>query len=139
MRMSGVGHYSSELNRTGDVHVNLKLVSDGFFGFKGSDLICKIPISLDKAIFGGTIEVPTLHGDVGIRIPPQCKHGTQIRLKEKGLQIKPDLEIYGDLYVEIEISLPTIESAKEIKFDDLEYNDIKSHEKKVEFMKKKLD
>ena len=49
-------------------------------------------------------EIETLHGQVGIKIPPMTKSGTTMRLKGLGLPKKPSG--YGNLNVKIKINIP---------------------------------
>lgn len=140
IRMAESGNYSPELKRNGDVHVNVKLVSDDNFTIShGADLSTKVPISLKKAIFGGELKIATLHGEVAIKIPEGCKHGTKFRLAQKGLMLKPNVNMFGDLYVEIEIDLPTKESAKDFDDKNFNYESIKKYNKDSEDIKNKLN
>ena len=54
---------------------------------------------------GGTVEIPTLHGKVRVKIEQGTPSGKVIRLKGKGL---PDLNGYGrgDMLVSINVWIP---------------------------------
>jgi molecular chaperone DnaJ len=138
VRLQDAGNFSTELNKQGDVYIEIRFTTDSFFESNGYDLGCKAPISINDAIFGGTIKIPTLHGESEIRIPPQCKHGTKFRLKGKGLQTNHNSNSFGDLYVIVEIALPTESSAKRFNDKKFQYNDIKAYEAKSKEIKNKL-
>jgi molecular chaperone DnaJ len=139
MRMGGVGNYSSELNKNGDVHLKIKLHSDNFFEVNGNDLRCTIPLSLKDAIFGGVLNIPTLHGEVSIKIPPQCKHGTQFRLKGKGLPVNPNSDMYGELYVITTVDLPSPESVKDFNDSEFKYDGISNHAKSLKEVRENIN
>lgn len=63
----------------------------------------KIPFSL--AVLGGTIEVPTIDGEVRIKIRPGTQSGTTIRLKNQGIKLS-NRRIVGDQYIRIGIQIP---------------------------------
>lgn len=63
-----------------------------------------IPFSL--AVLGGTIMVPTVDGELKIRIRPGTQSGTVIRLRGKGI-VYPGSSRKGDQYVRIRIDVPT--------------------------------
>jgi molecular chaperone DnaJ len=56
------------------------------------------------ATLGTTVDVPTVYGDVELTIPAGTQHGTQFRLKGKGVK---DLRstVVGDQFVEVQIEV----------------------------------
>jgi curved DNA-binding protein len=67
-----------------------------------------------EAVLGTNVNVPTLHGQVSIRIPAGTNNGQKLRIRGKGLPVKDSGQ--GDLYVVVQIKLPAkiSESEKEL-------------------------
>jgi molecular chaperone DnaJ len=71
----------------------------------GSNLSCEVPISFVVASLGGTIEVPTLDGNVDLKVPGETQSGRVFRLREKG--VKPVRGgPTGDLFCRIVVETP---------------------------------
>lgn len=67
------------------------------------DLYLELPVTLDEAYSGATVEAPTPDGPVKLRIPPRSQPGTRLRLKGKGVARG---EARGDLFVDVVPRLP---------------------------------
>ena len=76
-----------------------------FFVRKESDIHLELPISLPEAVLGATIKVPTLDGQVAVKVPRGSNTGGTLRLKGKGI---PDAKsgVAGDQYVKLKVVLP---------------------------------
>ncbi|KAG7025670.1 Chaperone protein dnaJ GFA2, mitochondrial [Cucurbita argyrosperma subsp. argyrosperma] len=59
-----------------------------------------------KAILGGTIQVPTLTGDVVLKVRPGTQPGQKVVLKKKGIKTRNSYS-FGDQYVHFNVSIPT--------------------------------
>src|SRR3546814_16066140 len=64
-----------------------------------------LPVTLQEALLGATVTVPTVHGSVSMKIPPGSNSGTTLRLKGKGIPAREGDEI-GDQYVKLRVMLP---------------------------------
>ena len=84
------------------------------FKRKGADLYLEMPISFDQAALGAEIIVPTLDGKVSYKVPAGTQPGTTFRLKNKGVKYLKR-EATGDLYVKVNIEVPTKLSHKQKK------------------------
>jgi DnaJ-class molecular chaperone len=71
----------------------------------GADLRGTVDVSLEDAILGGPIRVPTLTGAVEMKIPPMTGSGRTFRLRGKGLPKKDGTR--GDLLAVTAVMLPT--------------------------------
>jgi DnaJ-class molecular chaperone len=67
---------------------------------KGADLYLDVPLTIEEAVLGAKVEVPTLDGKLNVTIPPGTSSGKKLRLKGKGWQGQ------GDLYAVIQIQVP---------------------------------
>ncbi len=62
-----------------DLYVEVRVREHAIFAREGEHLSCEVPISFATAALGGTLEVPTLDGDVTIKIPPESQSGRVFR------------------------------------------------------------
>jgi DnaJ-class molecular chaperone len=67
------------------------------------DIHLEAPVGLADAVLGASITVPTIHGDVAVKVPKGSNSGTVLRLKGKGI-VSGGLS--GDQYVKLRIVLP---------------------------------
>jgi molecular chaperone DnaJ len=71
----------------------------------GEHLSCEVPISFATAALGGTVEVPTLEGDVTLKVPAETQSGRVFRLRDKG--VKPVRGgARGDLFCRVVVETP---------------------------------
>jgi DnaJ-class molecular chaperone len=104
IRLQGQGEPSLSGGAPGDALVTVRFVPHPLFRVKGADLRLELPVSLDEAVLGAKIPVPTLSGKVQVTIPPRSGSGRALRLKGKGL---PSAGGHGDLLVTPVIVLPS--------------------------------
>lgn len=71
------------------------------------DVYTEASIPFTTAVFGGEAVVKTLKGNVVCKIHAGIQPGTKIRLKGKGIVSVKNPNVYGDLYVRVEIQVPT--------------------------------
>jgi DnaJ-class molecular chaperone len=103
IRLQGQGQPSLSGGAPGDALVTVRFVPHPLFRPKGADLRLDLPVSLDEAVLGAKIPVPTLSGKVQVSVPPNSSSGRVLRLKGKGL---PKAGGHGDLLVTPRIVLP---------------------------------
>jgi DnaJ-class molecular chaperone len=112
LRLKGQGDPSSSGGLKGDALVEIVVEDDPYFTRDGSDLHFFLPITLQEAILGATITIPTIHGKVNLKIPAGANTGTKLRLKAKGMELSEG--VFGDQIVDLKVILPdTID--KELK------------------------
>ncbi len=105
IRLKGLGHPSPFGGEAGDVLLTLKIAVDPRFTVDGRNLRTRINVPLIDAVLGGQVRVPTLQGDVDMRLPPMTSSGKSFRLRGKGLPGDAS-QADGDLYATTEIILP---------------------------------
>lgn len=71
----------------GNVIVNFQIREDPRFVRDNGDLVHEHKIGIEVAALGGQITVPTLDGDVNVRVLPGCQPGDRLVLKGRGLPI----------------------------------------------------
>ena len=76
------------------------------FERRGNDLHAKVAVPVTTAVLGGEAQVPTITGQVRLKIPETTQNGQVFRLKGHGMPTigKPDER--GDLYASAEVQLP---------------------------------
>ncbi len=105
IRLAGKGEPRINGGPPGDLYIEIQLRPHPIFTRKGSDLYCKVPISIPEAVLGGRIEVPTIGGTVKMKIPPGTPNGKKFRLAGQGIKsLKGNKK--GDQYVEVEVVIP---------------------------------
>ena len=78
---------------------------------KGGDLHLKLPVSFTEAALGTKVAVPTLDGQVTVKIPPGTQNGKTLRVRGKGAPLHKGGT--GDLLVTVEVQVPTRLSKQE--------------------------
>ncbi|MGH8261542.1 MAG: molecular chaperone DnaJ [Steroidobacteraceae bacterium] len=112
IRLAGEGEAGRNGGPPGDLYVEVHVRDHQIFERDGEHLSCEVPISFATAALGGTLEVPTLDGDVTIRIPPETQSGRVFRLRDKG--VKPVRGgARGDLFCRVVIETPVNLSAEQ--------------------------
>lgn len=89
----------------GDAFVEIVVKPHPYFERDGFDVLLECPITLQEAVLGGTVEIPTIDGRVALKVPIGSNSGTQLRLKGKGLT-NPKTKARGDQYVRFVVTLP---------------------------------
>jgi len=105
LRLAGQGEPGREGGPAGDLYVRIEVGEHPRFRREGSDLHLDLPISVPEALVGATVEVPTLSGAVNLKIPAGAANGQRMRLRGKG--VEPAGKPPGDLYVTLEVVMPT--------------------------------
>jgi DnaJ-class molecular chaperone len=88
----------------GDAIIDITVEPHPFFTREKDDIFLDLPISLPEAILGATVTVPTLDGQVQVKVPAGSNAGSSLRLKGKG--VKKSSGAAGDMFVKIKIVLP---------------------------------
>ena len=86
----------------GDLYLEVVFAPHRLFHAAGRDIHFDLPVAPWEAALGATVTVPTLGGDVELKIPAGSGTGSRLRLKGRGLPGTPA----GDQYAEIEIQTP---------------------------------
>jgi len=106
LRIRGEGDGGLFGGGTGDLFVQIEVQEHPFFIRENDHVICEVPIRMEVAAAGGTVEVPTLEGPTELKIPGGTQPGQVFNLKGKGV---PRLQGSGrgDQYVRINVEVPS--------------------------------
>lgn len=107
----GAGRFGGQ---RGDLLVRIRVLPDPKFERKGDDLYSTLKIDLYTALLGGKVQFKTLSKTVKIDIPEGTQNGKVLKLPKMGMPRYNSPSQYGDLYLTIQIELPTNLSNKEI-------------------------
>nr|VFJ91829.1 MAG: curved DNA-binding protein [Candidatus Kentron sp. LFY] len=111
IRLAGQGQASSTQGPKGDLYLRVEFLPHPLFRPEGKDLHLELPITPWEAALGSTIKVPTLGGDVDLKIPADSQSGKKLRLKGRGLGSPQGNQNRGDQYVVLKIVTPSVNSS----------------------------
>ena len=138
MRLEGKGAAGYNGGPNGDLYIHVRVKKHEDFQRDGDDIYLEIPISITQAVLGDSIEVPTVYGNVTLKIPAGTQSHTKFRLKGKGAK-NVRSKINGDQYVTVKIEIPTsLNSEEKSIFEQLKKTEGKKGESAWEKFKKKF-
>ncbi len=105
LRLKGQGRPAAGGKPTGDAYLELQIEPHPFFRRDGRDIRLDLPVTLKEAVLGASITVPTVHGNVTLKIPKAANSGQVMRLRGKGVP-GVGAEGPGDQYVTLSVVLP---------------------------------
>ncbi|EKD45153.1 MAG: chaperone protein DnaJ, partial [uncultured bacterium] len=134
IRLSGEGEAGLHGAAAGDLYVQIQVKPHPIFERHENDLHCEIPVTFLTAALGGEVEVPTLSGNVNLKIPVETQSGKQFRLRGKGVKALRSASV-GDLLcrvvIETPVNLSDTQKQKLQEFDQLLQQDNKNHSPKT--------
>lgn len=112
IRLKGQGGEGRNGGARGDLYLVMRLLPHPVFKVQGDDLETEVIVGPEQAVLGDQVTVPTLDGQVSVRVPAGTRSGKRLRLREKGL---PRRGGRGDQYVRIKIDIPEHLTAEEVE------------------------
>jgi DnaJ-class molecular chaperone len=110
IRLKGQGMPGIGDGAPGDALVEVDVAPHPTFRREGDDIIVELPVTLQEAVLGTTLEVPTIKGPVRLTIPPNSGRGTRLRLRGRGIEGR------GHQFVELHPVLPPAEEPELAEF-----------------------
>ncbi|WP_375565818.1 DnaJ C-terminal domain-containing protein [Oceaniradius stylonematis] len=104
LRLKGKGAPGLGGGLAGDALVEVSVRQHTVFTREGDDIVVEVPITLDEAVLGAKVEVPTIGGRVNMTVPMGASSGDVLRLKGRG--IRPKGRPPGDQRVVLKIVMP---------------------------------
>jgi curved DNA-binding protein len=89
-----------------DLYLVIRVANDPRFERKGNDLYAEIKTDLYTVLLGGEISIPTLSGNLMLKVPAGTQPGQTFRLSRKGMPTLKNPQSYGDLFVRLGVRLP---------------------------------
>jgi molecular chaperone DnaJ len=105
IRLHGEGEPGQHGAQSGDLYVQVKVKPHPIFVREHNDLHCEVPVSFSIVTLGGEVTVPTLEGQLKLKIPPETQSGKLFRLRGKGVH-SVNNNRKGDLFCRIVVEIP---------------------------------
>lgn len=99
IRLKGKGGAGVGGGPAGDAHLAVSVDEHPDFRREGDDIFLTLPITLDEAVLGGKVAVPTIDGPVNVTIPKGATTGQRLRLRGRGIK-------GADQQVDLKIVMP---------------------------------
>jgi DnaJ-class molecular chaperone len=103
IRLAGKGAPGARGGPPGDLVIETAVRPHPVLRRDGLDLYLTLPVTLDEAYNGASVDVPTFDGTVVLKIPPRSQNHARLRLRGKGIERK---STRGDLVVELDVRMP---------------------------------
>lgn len=103
VRVPGKGTPGTGGAAAGDLLLQIHIAPHRFWKREGDDLHCEVPISFAEAALGATVSVPTISGEVQLKIPAGTQSGQTFRLSGRGV---PRAKGAGDQFVKVKVAVP---------------------------------
>jgi molecular chaperone DnaJ len=113
IRLAGEGEAGLRGGPTGDLYIFIEVADHPIFQRDGSNLFCRVPVSMTEAALGGDIEVPTIDGGRSrVKVPEGSQSGKQMRLRGKGMPVLRG-GVWGDMFIELAVETPVNLTARQ--------------------------
>lgn len=112
IRLSKQGHPSAQGGDPGDLYLEMTIQPHRHFRIEGNNLVLRLALTPWEAALGTTVKVPTIDGNVELKIKPGMQSGQRMRLKGKGMRGRET----GDQLVEVMIQVPPADDEKSEEF-----------------------
>ncbi len=106
VKIAGQGNPSYGGQTSGDLYLDITVTPHPTFERRGDDLRCEIGVNLYTAVLGGRVRVPTLNGDVSLKVPPGTHGGQTFLLRGKGMPNPRNPQKRGNLLATVRIQVP---------------------------------
>ncbi len=104
IRVKGRGAAGANGGQPGDLYVIVHVRNHPLFARDGDNLALRLPVTFAEAALGADVKVPTLDGQVTVRIPPGTPSGKVLRVRGKG--VTGERNKAGDLLVTVDVQVP---------------------------------
>ena len=120
LKLTGKGSKDQNGGSAGDLLLKIDILNDPLFERKGNDLHTTLSVNLYTAILGGKSALKTFKGTINVNIPKESQNGKVLRLQKMGMPVYGKPNEFGDMYVKLNVEIPTNLSEKEIEL----YNEL---------------
>jgi DnaJ-class molecular chaperone len=112
LRLRGQGGRGRNGGPNGDALIDIHVRPHRFFTRDGQDISLDLPVSLQEAVLGGPVEIPTPRGKVRMQVPKHSDSGTKLRLRGRGVAAHGKTPA-GDLYATLRVVVGKPDAALE--------------------------
>ena len=96
---------ASGTGQAADIYLVVDVTDDPRFARDGDDLKTEVEIDLFTTVLGGEVTVPTMDGNVALKIPAGSQPGQSFRIRGRGMPTLKGNE-RGDLYAKLKVRMP---------------------------------
>ena len=107
-RIRAKGKGKSYQGQRGDLILKINISPSNEYEREFDNLIKYFDLPLKTALFGGKVEIKTIHKDITLKVPQNTKQNQKFRVKELGV-LNRKTKVRGDLYLKANIILPKVE------------------------------
>jgi molecular chaperone DnaJ len=105
VRVAGKGEPGSGGGKPGDLFLIVHVKPHRLISRDGDNLIMELPITVKEAVAGASVNVPTVDGEVKVKIPPGSQSGQILKLKGKGA-VNTRTKRRGDMLLKLVVKMP---------------------------------
>lgn len=106
IRVAGKGEPGRSGGGPGDLYLRIRVDPHPLLTRKGDDLYLDVPVTVLEALGGGQARIPTVDGEVNVKIPPGSQNGQVLRLKGRGA-VNMKTKKRGDFMVRLSVVVPS--------------------------------
>jgi molecular chaperone DnaJ len=105
IRLAGEGQPGQNKGPSGDLYLLIRVRPHKYFRRRNEDILLDLNVNIAQATLGAEVKVPTVDGDVKLKIPPGTQPGKIIRMRDRGV---PHLRgnSRGDQLVIVNVTIP---------------------------------
>ena len=108
LRVSGAGEAGRQGARAGDLYVEVQVADHEVFERDGRDLLAEVTVPVTQAALGGSVTIPTVHGDdAEVAVPAGTQPGDVLRVRQAGLPGQGGNGRRGDVKLVVRVEVPT--------------------------------
>jgi DnaJ-class molecular chaperone len=130
VRVAGKGEAGANGGPPGDLYLLIHVKPHPLLRREGDDLLMDVPVTVREAMAGGTVTIPTVDGDVRLKIPPGSQSGQSLKLRGKGAR-NPKTKKNGNLMVRLIVKVPQTDDGAILeaveKMDNYYGGDLRAH------------
>ncbi len=116
LRLAGQGEAGQNGAPSGDFYLDIRVEQDDKFERDGNDLILKADVPFTTLALGGEIEIKTIDDkELTVKIASGTQIGSRLRVKGHGMPNPRRSGSFGDLYIEVAMTVPTKLTEKQKK------------------------
>lgn len=105
VRMAGKGEPGSNGGQPGDLYLIIHIKPHPYLKRDRDNLYMEVPVTVNEAVAGADVTIPTIDGQVKVKVPPKSQSGQTLKLKGKGA-VNPKTKQRGDLMVRLTVKVP---------------------------------
>ena len=107
-RIRAKGKGKTYQGQRGDLILKINISPSNEYEREFDNLIKYFDLPLKTALFGGKVDIKTIHKDITLKVPQNTKQNQKFRVKELGV-LNRKTKVRGDLYLKANIILPKVE------------------------------